>query len=365
VFLLFLLLSVQATFARNLERSECADQDLSKEFGPVHNQYDRGWCWGLVAQDLMSFTAGRTNDPYATQDIVATTLTTKPEDLRLYAEKQSEFNAKSQAKLAASLQKPLLTLQQGKKPALRANGIHTAIVAYSARGEYCATSESQLWRPGAWGADRAKKPKAFVDYLSVANLSLVPESLRAMKQLKESKPKTPTDIQFEFSELLPRCDSPVFGAHKFADMRASLNEKALADFKTIVDKACQSRKPGPEFVPQTRDYDEPVAGDNATNVDLAQSLKNGVPVGINYNAGFLKKGAPRGAEYGHTSIVVGTRWNEADGSCEFKIRNSWGGDCSIYQDNYAKAENCDKGNVWVSEIDVLESVRSATTVRKK
>jgi hypothetical protein len=364
--LLVFLLAAQPVFADYLEKEQCATTDLSHEFGSVHNQLDHGWCWGFVAQDLMSFAAGRMKDPYSTQDVVATTLTTKPDDLTRYAEKQTGFDERSQAVLAGSLQKPLLSVTRGLKPSLRGNGLHTAVAAYSARGSYCTKSESKLSEPDAKAVATTTRriPKDILDYLAVANLSLVPQSLRASKVVASGKAKTLNDIQIEFSEHLPGCDSPSFGASRFAELRAALNDKALDEFKKTVDDACKSRKPGPQFVPQTRNYDASALFDNRTNSDLAENLKKGIPVGISYNAAFLLRKAKPGAEYNHASIVVGTRWNENEQTCEFKIRNSWGGECSIYPPDYATTETCDNGNVWVKERDVLLNVYSSTTVRK-
>jgi hypothetical protein len=47
----------------------------------------------------------------------------------------------------------------------------------------------------------------------------------------------------------------------------------------------------------------------------------------------------------HASTIIGRRWNEEKDNCEYLIRDSFGGDCRIYRQNFI----CDQGNVWLPE----------------
>lgn len=352
-----------SALADYLEENQCVATDLSQKFGLPNNQLDRGWCWGFVAQDLMSYAAGRTQDPYATQDVVATTLTTSPEDLNKFASTQNVFDSQMESKTAASLQKHLLLPKKSETPyEKRGNGIHTAIASYSARGRYCSVSKSKLSQPNSTVLEGGDISKPLLDFAAISAQSLVPKSLRAMKRGSVQKKRSLNSDEREFNALL--CDGHEFGAEKFARLRAALNDKALEDFKRAVDKACGDREAGPTFIPRTREYDEEAFYNKTVNRDLIENLARGVPVGISYNSAFLKRGSKEGDEYGHASVVVGSRWNARQETCEFKIRNSWGTKCSPYKEEYAKPDNCDNGNIWVKERDVLLHVWSATTVRK-
>ena len=58
----------------------------------------------------------------------------------------------------------------------------------------------------------------------------------------------------------------------------------------------------------------------------------------------------------HSSVIVGRRFNDKTGTCQFLIRNSWGTGCGYYDDSY----ECDQGNVWIPE-DKIAEVGSSTT----
>jgi hypothetical protein len=54
----------------------------------------------------------------------------------------------------------------------------------------------------------------------------------------------------------------------------------------------------------------------------------------------------------HSMVVVGREFNQAKNRCEFKVRNSWGKDCTQYDEKF----RCEDGYVWMSEQDYMELV---------
>jgi len=54
----------------------------------------------------------------------------------------------------------------------------------------------------------------------------------------------------------------------------------------------------------------------------------------------------------HAMTVVGREYNSKRKTCEFKIRNSWGKDCSFYKKKY----RCKDGYLWIEEKEYLELV---------
>ncbi len=91
------------------------------------------------------------------------------------------------------------------------------------------------------------------------------------------------------------------------------------------------------------------AVDNWFN-DLGNVLERGGAVGFEYDSGpiLLKNGgiAP------HASVITGRRWSE--GKCQFKVRNSWGEDCSVYDPSVIESCNEGEGSFWLSDDELLE-----------
>ncbi|MGZ3724125.1 MAG: hypothetical protein ACXVA9_14375, partial [Bdellovibrionales bacterium] len=83
-----------------------------------------------------------------------------------------------------------------------------------------------------------------------------------------------------------------------------------------------------------------VLGDTEGSRQAMSFLKRGIPVSIGYdhavNHGLV------GRESDHAVTVAGAQWNKATKTCEFKIRESNGTDCS----NVAKKWNCKDGEFW-------------------
>jgi hypothetical protein len=50
-------------------------------------------------------------------------------------------------------------------------------------------------------------------------------------------------------------------------------------------------------------------------------------------------------EFDHASLVSGRLWSEAEQSCLYQIKNSWGEECTPY----SGAVRCERGTVWVKE----------------
>lgn len=75
-------------------------------------------------------------------------------------------------------------------------------------------------------------------------------------------------------------------------------------------------------------------------------LERGKPVGIGYNTSLIEIGGTGS----HASLITARRFNQ--GTCEYKIRNSWGTTC----DKYKPGIECvmDEGAYWVSDKTLLD-----------
>lgn len=75
---------------------------------------------------------------------------------------------------------------------------------------------------------------------------------------------------------------------------------------------------------------------------IEQALSSGKPMGISYNTSNVSD-----RDIYHASLVVARRW--MGGKCQFKIRDSFGESCHLYDEN--KIEQCheSEGSFWVSD----------------
>ena len=80
--------------------------------------------------------------------------------------------------------------------------------------------------------------------------------------------------------------------------------------------------------------------------DIDKQLSKGNLVGIEYDSGILEDhNSPFNTLAGHASSIVGRRFNERTGSCEYMLRNSWGKSCAGYSPYY----QCMNGHIWIPE----------------
>lgn len=84
-------------------------------------------------------------------------------------------------------------------------------------------------------------------------------------------------------------------------------------------------------------------------------LSSGRPVGISYNVSHIIA-----FDIWHGSSITGRRWN--NGRCEFKVRNSWGKGCSIYNDSSIIECNREEGSFWVTDQKLYEMVETITYI---
>lgn len=106
---------------------------------------------------------------------------------------------------------------------------------------------------------------------------------------------------------------------------------------------------------------------------LEKLQQTSLPIGISYCSQLLKKGKNHigiisktkdnlkfkttadgkslcGA---HSSLVIGSRFNKANKTCEFLIRNTWGENC-----NYHSDFECEKGQIWVDHHTLSKNIFS-------
>lgn len=74
-------------------------------------------------------------------------------------------------------------------------------------------------------------------------------------------------------------------------------------------------------------------------------LRKGLPASVGYSSEVLNNGVNFvGKSATHASTIIGRKFNESTGQCEYLIRNSWGSEDVCQRTSSIR---CDKGNYWI------------------
>lgn len=97
--------------------------------------------------------------------------------------------------------------------------------------------------------------------------------------------------------------------------------------------------------------------------NISLNLERANLVAFDYDSRILKDRNSKGVKIGelHTSLIVGRRWNQSANTCEFLIRNSWGGGCLRYDPSH----DCEDGHIWLSEKALYKSSTSIVYIDAK
>jgi hypothetical protein len=63
----------------------------------------------------------------------------------------------------------------------------------------------------------------------------------------------------------------------------------------------------------------------------------------------------------HASTLTARRWDPASKQCMYKIRNSWGSRCDVFDKKFRA--DCEKGQFWVKEQDARNLFTGITWIR--
>lgn len=88
---------------------------------------------------------------------------------------------------------------------------------------------------------------------------------------------------------------------------------------------------------------------------IDEKLKSGKPLSVDYNVKHITHDDGL-----HASVLVARRWH--NGRCEFKIRNSWGVGCSMYDRSEITECNSSEGSYWVTDQKFYEMVNNITYI---
>jgi hypothetical protein len=136
---------------------------------------------------------------------------------------------------------------------------------------------------------------------------------------------------------------------------ASVARMASFEVAKELDRRCGERKPMPNLISESQFFQDGI-GDSGLE-QIAKILESGKSVGISYDVVPIRKDKKPGDRMNHASMVIGSR--PGPEGCEYRIRNSWGVDCDLYE----KVKDCGDGAVWVTEAQMREMVNGIDWIR--
>jgi hypothetical protein len=316
--------------------SECGTVSVKEKMGPVRTQGSLGWCFAVVAADMLGIEAGKR---FSYFDLGMQYFRNSPED------RQKD-----------RYQEPL-----GDDPSVTkfwAGSIDRAM-QIGLRGGLCTEDEvastdsmvSVLRSPNY----PAKPEKINPRHINTEVIRAVELSVgRTMEQMANDAEETCESVMS--AQLLV----PKLSAWQIIATLSSARTREEA-FHWMLQQGCKRRPPRlPEawkfmtYVAKERPGSSKAA-DLLPKVDTW--LAGGKPVALAFDVKRFHAGAaanPDVKKAPHAAIIVKREFR--DGQCKYLVRDSQGPTCAAFAPPYNSAKNCERGHYWISERDFESSV---------
>lgn len=352
----------------------CSKEDLSSHFGSVRDQGAIGWCYAFAMADLLGeHLKIRPPDKISAFDVAAAYASPDQEGAaRIHRDPGSVTWGSEQTRRqyvgiadqlggsAPAESFALLSRFKGKGLADREGGMpQMALFLYAMKGGYCLESRlpsQSMVGDGtdpAWLTGKVKPdPKGNWIFTPMEGSKLTPAEGYIYRQIFS------LEAEAHVSGLPPQptCDRVSFGwAPKLLDpvFRDTITSLAMREVRRVINEKCGARVP----------YSPPAVHHTGFDPDTIRSnLAAGRSLEVSYDVHPFRNSIRReetkfeGKEE-HSSVIVGMRPGPG-GTCQYKIRNSWGPDCAPYDPEIAK--DCKDGYFWVDE-SALAKVASGLT----
>ncbi|MFM6930381.1 MAG: C1 family peptidase [Bdellovibrio sp.] len=282
------------------EKKSCSGVDLRPAMGPPRSQDSMGWCYAFTVADLVSY---KLKKQVSAADIALSyNQGVLSDTLRIFGSTEDQFSG----------------------------GFTTSAFKSAKKAGYCL--EKDLPSEDNSGAD-----------------------LKTRLTAVDNMGRLAVNGQVSCDQFYKKASS-MFPNVKIEDMRAILSQSSRDDyFKKLVDKTCKNRISGQNLdMAYMLNLDDSSFG---KKIDAQLSAKN--PVEFAYDSSILEDARGKEGRTDHSSVIVGRRFNQSSGQCEYLIRNSWGKSCGFYDSSYA----CEGGNVWIPKAKVLKGARDATYLK--
>ncbi|WP_413580776.1 C1 family peptidase [Bdellovibrio sp. HCB288] len=290
------------------EKKSCSPVDMSKDMPPIRNQDSVGWCYAFTAADLLSY---KTKKNISAADIAL-------EDQNNWIDSiERGFKGSTAADFKGGWVDHSLKSMQKKGLCLETD--------LSSEDNSGGTFADSLRSLDSWGRASIAAKSRDCNNLYAESKRLFPGS--TLSDLQEVV-KTSSKRDF-INNLREKSCKRIPAKYEVVTMtKQGFHSK-------IYDKLNRSR---PE-----KDY--------AQALDEQLSSKNPVGVSIDAN-GFSDRRSPAltyDNSAPHAVSVVGRRFNESTGQCEYLLRNSYGAGCSGYDSTL----ECTKGMIWMPKPDLM------------
>lgn len=282
-------------------KKSCIPADLRSELPPVKNQDGVGWCYAFAAADLLSF---KTKKDISATDIAFAT--------------NNNFYAN----------------------VLKNIGINEADLG----GSFTAHSIKNLSEMG--GACLEKDVRSDDNKFNklIDNIRTITEYVNGAKEscVNELKSIFPNEDYSEFTKLAKDTKrSLIFEKLRSRNCSSRVDISALKirkEMDYLRENGVGLKKP---------------AKDLFSLIDKQLSNKN--IVAISYFPTVYNRLTTR-MDGGHSGTVVGRRYNDESGECEYLVRNTWGRSC----DHYYTGFKCEEGNIWLPKSRLNLALKGVT-----
>ncbi len=321
IILAFLSLATITWADQKIDKGKCPSVDLSEGLGPLRDQRNIGWCYANVAADLIAFKFKN----------------------ELKGERVS-------ASYIAILNNEIFQ----KYPNDEAGDVLPALFISEYFGVCTGSLEEEFFNTGPHKTLREK----------INNLVYLKDAYDKRKKNQEY-----LDAYIQRINQYAQSNS-LINKITFEELEEILENSSRRTFpRKLADRICESNmiKLKMDFFDTSYNYFiinglfhfKPSKGlFKSGKDDLIRKtnyyISNHKPVSVGYNTSIFDEKGYQSYQTsgGHVSLIVGQQWNEESNQCEFLLRNSWGKNCSGYQNPELKGK-CDPntGYLWLpSEI---------------
>lgn len=281
------------------EKISCKPVDKSQEFGPVRDQGKMGWCYAFASADLFSH---RLNKKISAADIAFTSGNN-------WIDNTLRFAGRPESELSGAFAN--LAMKDALKKGL------------------CLEKEIPS-EDNKFGS--------------------VEKTLSEIERLRDEN-----DTQATLNcESVKTALGALFPDLQMQDVQEILKSGAKNDlFSALAGKSCNRIHANLEV------ENHFVLDSKSASEQFDKYLDTNKPFTIGYNIDLLYNKDVQERVSSHASVVVGRRFNEQSGQCEYLVRNSMGPSCTPYDASY----DCKDGQVWISKANLVRNTFYITGIK--
>lgn len=325
----FLILALFSFNAFAITQSECGSMDireknrtiaknqaLKEHFSTPRNQDSLGWCYAFAAADLISAEVGQPVSSLHASLIFNTSLENS---------NTRHTNDRAQKKAFLNNEARLRYIYEG-------GSLSASLKTIIAEKQVC-----------------YEKNLPFDNHKGKTTIELLMQ-LESLKMKIDARNMNEFLICGELNRILPE-----FGLYNLTADNIEVAEKLIdtqinAAMEQIVESSCKKQIQLPPI--EVRSL---LPNPNYMK-DINTMVSTGKAVAINYDIKDVTAQSGR-----HVNLITGRRWN--NGRCEYKLRNTWGKSCSLFNPGIDCIK--EEGSFWVPEEFVRQKTTAATYLMKK